>query len=133
MTINAFACSYYAGIGIYFDKNSAEISDHEMKRLAKWAANIHETYPGADSLDIEVVNEIGETDGQQLGKRRELALRLALVDLNITAPVVHTSDKIDAWPEKYYGENVKRADVSYHPVAPFHRRDCNPVPIKPAD
>ena len=133
ISIDAFACSYYAGVGIYFDKNSALISAHEMKRLAEWAADIHETYPGADSLEIEVVNEIGETDGQSLGKKRELSLRLALVDLNITAPVVRTSEKFDAWPENYFGKNVKRADVSYHPVAPFHRLDCNPVPIKAVD
>lgn len=132
MAPSAFSCSYYAGIGIFFEKNSAVISALEMKRLAEWAEYIHKTYPGADSLDIGVVNEVGERDLQSLGRQRELALRLALIDLRITAPVVYTEEKMDAWPENHYGSNVKRADVSYHPVAPFHRRDCSPVPIAPA-
>ena len=57
-----------------------------MRRLLEWTDALKAKYPNRELIGTEVRVETGEKDKIQLGWNRELAVRLALIDLDFTAP-----------------------------------------------
>lgn len=122
------ACSYYFGVGIFFENNSAVIDVAQMNKLAAWAEKTRK-YQGDNSLDLDVTVEKSESDPVSLGRRRELAVWLALIDLHMTPwAKIHPSNHIEVIPPGYGmkgGGDVKRVEISYFPdQTKYHLGNC---------
>ena len=51
-------------------------------------------YKIRDAIDSEPAAETTEWDAEQLGRNRELAVRLALIDDNFIVPIFRTTEKV---------------------------------------
>lgn len=82
----ALACSPIKAHTVYFEFNSSKISTLQFQGLAQWIDWLKKQYANRELIGTEVSVETGEKDRVQLGWNRELAVRLALIDLDFTAP-----------------------------------------------
>jgi hypothetical protein len=94
---DTLACSPIKAHPVFFEFNSSKISSTQLQALSTWAEWLKKEYPVRELIETEVKVEIGERDRIQLGWQRELAVRLALIDLDFTAPEFNPSEQI--WVE----------------------------------
>ena len=90
----AQACSPIEAIGISFEKNSSVIPEKERLALQAWTGRMRHKYKIRDAIDSEPAAETTEWDAEQLGRNRELAVRLALIDDNFIVPIFRTTEKV---------------------------------------
>lgn len=102
-----------------FEENSAEISLENRALLTDWAKLVKSQFPPISLIELDVHVSKTEDDLIQIGRMRELAVRLALIDLNITAPEFLPSTKIWTEPPGLWGparaNDVKRVNVQVSP------------------
>ncbi|MCZ2499287.1 hypothetical protein GN316_21225 [Xylophilus sp. Kf1] len=122
---HAFACSVIITTSVFFDQNSAVIERMQMAALTDWVAQVENDYPDREAIIIVPNVDETEADGNQLGRMRELAVRLALLDLIFTASIVEPSEKVFIWPAGALGDgeenDVKRVELQ---IIPKQRDAC---------
>jgi len=115
----ADACSRYVGITMIFKENSATLIPDETARLSKWVDHVKEHYPRNNGILLVPGAETTESDARQLARRRELAVRLALIDLNLATKDVFVPDEIHPMPHAAWGprqeNDIKRVTIQYFP------------------
>lgn len=102
-TFPTYACSPVKAYPIFFDTNSSKISIVQFQKLAEWTHWLNKRYVNRQLIETEVQGETEEDDGIQLGWQRELAVRLALIDLDFTAPTFNPTEKIWIGPPRPIG------------------------------
>lgn len=100
LSLNALACSPVKAHTVFFDVNSSKISTEQFQRLSNWTDWLKKTYANRELIGTEVRVETGEKDRIQLGWNRELAVRLALIDLDFTAPIFDPTGQIYVGPPR---------------------------------
>ena len=118
------ACTFYVGVGIFFDKNSAVINAVQMHRLKEWVSATLYRFPVPDVLTTEISVDDDEQNGEVLGRRRELAFLTALLDLGMSAPTHHIAPQLAYMPGNLH--DSRRADVQFYPVFTEENRPCKP-------
>jgi len=106
------ACKPGSSLDIFFERNSAIISNVQKSKLAQWTAELLEKYPQHDSLLIVAYAEKGEIDADQLALSRELSVRLALIDMNFIKVTVDTYGKVFVQPQESLGSSGKNYSQS---------------------
>jgi len=94
------ACSPINALPIFFGANSSKISSEQLQRLIEWTDQLKAKYPNRELIGTEVRVETGEKDRIQLGWDRELAVRLALINLDFTTPVFDPTGQILVEPPR---------------------------------
>ena len=94
MSFGALACSPVKVHTVYFDVNSSSVSNLQLQKLSEWTNWLKKNYANRQWIGTEVTVETAEKDQIQLGWNRELAVRLALIDLDFTAPAFGPSEQI---------------------------------------
>ena len=121
-TQQSFSCSVIITTEVFFEKNSAVIRKEELSGLSEWTEKVARDYPKRRTIIMVTNVDKTETDGQQLGRNRELAVRLALLNLNFTAYEVAASPKVFVWRAGELGEgsrnDVKRVELQIIPDMP---------------
>ena len=121
-THQSFACSVIITTEVFFETNSAVIRKEELSSLSEWTEKVALDYPKRRVIIMVTNVDKTETDGQQLGRDRELAVRLALLNLNFTAYEVAASPKVFVWTAGELGEglrnDVKRVELQIIPDMP---------------
>lgn len=129
VSLPAISCSRYVGITLIFAENSSVIAASEMVRLNDWAKYIRAEYPENNGIILSVGVETTEIDVEQLGRMRELATRLALIDQKISARVLFTSEKIHPAPKGAWGtrpeNDIKRVAIQYIPLRQDFYEPCS--------
>ena len=124
----AYSCTYYVGTTVVFSENSAVIEPAEMHLLDAWADKIKKTYPEGKLITLEPSAEPQELEPEKLGRRRELAVRLALIDLHVTAGTVSPSENVYMSPPGGWGsrreQGGKAVSISYLPSDPTFYKPC---------
>lgn len=100
LPLNALACSPVKAHTVFFDVNSSKITKEQLERLSEWTDWLKKTYANRELIGTEVRVETGEKDRIQLGWNRELAVRLALIDLDFTAPIFDPTGQIYVGPPR---------------------------------
>lgn len=125
--VGVAACSPIKGLGVLFENNSSIISPSEMVKLSKWTAWLRKNYPERESIELEVNAETQEENAEQLGRARELAVRLALIDLDFTAPEFYPAEHVriqpPVWSAFYGGMETRSVWIVFLPGCP-HECQC---------
>ncbi|WPB57754.1 hypothetical protein [Xylophilus sp. GOD-11R] len=91
-----------------------------MNFLTEWAELVKENFAGGRMLEFDVHADRAETDYKSLGRRREIAVRLALNQLGVTASEYYLSLDVYGEPDGLWGlgrdKDVKRVNVQYTPL-----------------
>lgn len=128
IALPAMSCSLYLGVTLIFDENSSVIVASETARLSEWANYIRAEHPENDGIILSVGVETTESDVEQLGRMRELATRLALIDQNIYTKIIFTSDKIHPTPKGAWGarreNDIKHVAIQYIPTRKDFYEPC---------
>lgn len=115
----AEACGPIENIDVYFPKDSAVISPEQLRRLSIWTVDLLKKYPWHSYIVLSANVQSDEHDVMQLGRQRELAVRLALIDMNFTRAPVHVADRIYVRAINGLGgalsEDVKRVELGLAP------------------
>ncbi|MCZ2499288.1 hypothetical protein GN316_21230 [Xylophilus sp. Kf1] len=99
----AQACKPGESIDIFFGRDSAVISEAQLQKLAAWTQKLLIRYPHHDQLLLGGLVEQGESGGEMLRRKRELSVRLALIDLSFTKAEVNVNDEAPAQPHTPLG------------------------------
>ena len=113
------ACGPLENFDVYFSKDSAVISQEQLSRLSIWTMELSTKYPRHASIVVSANVQNDESDVMLLGRQRELAVRLALIDMNFTRAPVHVAEKISVRAINGLGgllsEDVKRVELQLAP------------------
>ena len=88
------ACSPIKVHTVYFEAKSSRVSTLQRQHLLEWTNWLKKNYANRQWIGTEVAVETEEKNRIQLGWNRELAVRLALIDLDFTAPAFGPSEQI---------------------------------------
>lgn len=123
LPISASACSVIITTDIFFEKNASSISEKEFSKLSRWLKKARSDYPNASPISLSTNVEENEVDGEHLGRQRELAVRLAIIDIDPSSPTTKTFEKVFSWnigaPGELEREDVKRVELQYFPKGNF--------------
>ena len=115
----ASACIPRQHLVVFFEKNSAAISDAERKKISEWTISMNKSFPNQDLLRLMAEVEHDEIGREQLARRRELAVRMALIDFQFWPVYVRVPDEIvpaRSRRDRTYGsERSYRVDLEFTP------------------
>jgi len=128
LSFSVGACTRYVGITLLFNENSAIVVPGQMARLMQWVDEVKVKYPRNNGILVVPGVETTESNALHLARRRELAVRLALIDLDLTTKNLFVEEEIHPAPRGAWGvqreNDVKHVIIQYLPDSREFDKPC---------
>ncbi|WP_205794189.1 hypothetical protein [Burkholderia sp. Ac-20353] len=120
----ASACSPVRTWDVSFERNSAEISNNEILRLANWLSDLRVRYTSLDRASIGGLAESGEEAAAVLAKRRAENVRQFLTSFGLGTASVDMNARVHR-PSGVTGirDNGRHVEIDVLPECP-HECPC---------